>query len=283
MTAPLLPRRSPPREPIFIVGSPRSGTTLLFQILDASPHLASLGAEGHLLWDTYHRMSSGEGRSHALTADDVSDGERRALYWAIEKLAGQLRFLDKTPRNALRIPYLNRLFPDAHFVFLKRDGRAAVSSLITAWRDGDDRFTTANVETDIDGYGGRGWRFLLPPGWQAFQHGHTLADVCAFQWVSSNEAILQAKGTIAAERWTEVAYEDLVATPTETIDRLLSAIRLPASAEVMAAAEATASTTTATAVTSPEPEKWKRENPDEVASILPAILPMMRRLGYSVE
>ena len=41
--SPFLPPRHPPREPIFVLGSPRSGTTMLFELLDRSPVLGSLG------------------------------------------------------------------------------------------------------------------------------------------------------------------------------------------------------------------------------------------------
>jgi hypothetical protein len=130
----LLPRKPPPREPVFILGSPRSGTTLAFEILDRSPRLASLEAESHLFWEMFHGLRQARWSSHELGPEDVGRRERRVLYWAIERIAGSSRYLDKAPRNCFRVPYLNELFPDAWFVHLKRDGRAAVSSLITGWR-----------------------------------------------------------------------------------------------------------------------------------------------------
>ncbi|HEV3471638.1 MAG TPA: sulfotransferase, partial [Actinomycetota bacterium] len=44
------------------------------------------------------------------------------------------RLLDKTPRNALRVPFVDALFPDARYIYLQRDGRENVNSLINAWR-----------------------------------------------------------------------------------------------------------------------------------------------------
>ena len=52
--APVLPRVPPPREPVFILGSPRSGTTLLFEILKRSSRLSSLPGESHLLGELFH-------------------------------------------------------------------------------------------------------------------------------------------------------------------------------------------------------------------------------------
>src|SRR2546422_118126 len=79
------------------------------------------------------------------------------------------RYLDKLPRNPLRVLYLQSLFPDASFVFLRRDGRAVVSSLMTGWRSGArfGRGMVPPIPLAIEGYEGTTWKFLLPPGWEA--------------------------------------------------------------------------------------------------------------------
>jgi len=41
----------------------------------------------------------------------VRPAERRYLYTAIKTMAGEMRFLDKTPKNILKLPYLASLFP----------------------------------------------------------------------------------------------------------------------------------------------------------------------------
>ncbi|MBK7216095.1 MAG: sulfotransferase [Candidatus Promineofilum sp.] len=45
-----------------------------------------------------------------------------------------IRLLEKTPENCLRLPFLQALFPDARVLFLVRDGRANVHSLLEGWR-----------------------------------------------------------------------------------------------------------------------------------------------------
>src|SRR5713226_6713273 len=152
--SPVLPRRDPPRDPVFIVGSPRSGTSVLFEVLDRSSVLASLHGESHFLWELFHPSSSPGWTSHRVLPGEIGREERRAIYWMIEAITADKRYLDKSPRNSLRIAYLHALFPTAWFVFLKRDGRAAVSSLITGWRSGDPRFpgTRVPIALAIDGY-----------------------------------------------------------------------------------------------------------------------------------
>src|SRR5206468_2948396 len=91
-------------------------------------------------------------------------------------------------RRALAAPgcpvlALDSLFPDARFVFLERDGRAADSSLIAGWRAEASTFGGVSLPRPIaiDGYDGTEWRFVVPPGWEAYARGRTLAEVCAFQ------------------------------------------------------------------------------------------------------
>jgi LPS sulfotransferase NodH len=73
-------------DPVFIVGSPRSGTTLLFELLDRSPRLASTRGESHFLWELFHPSRSPAWRSHQLGPEDVTEAERRAVYWLIQAI-----------------------------------------------------------------------------------------------------------------------------------------------------------------------------------------------------
>jgi hypothetical protein len=282
--APVLPRKPAPEQPVVILGSPRSGTTLVFEVLGSAPQLASLEAESHLLWEMYHDLPSSSW-THALDASDLSANERRVLYWEIDRIAaGGRRYLDKAPRNCLRVPYLHELFPGAWFVFVKRDGRAAVSSLLTGWRAPGKMFPGMVMPRplSIEGYEGDTWKFLVPRGWEAYARGHTLAEVCAFQWVAANEALLEARDRLGIDRWVEVSYEDFVDAPVEQVRGLLEAIGLPASPEVLEHAGALDRRVTK-AVTPPRKDKWRTENPAEIESILPTIAPLMRRLGYAIE
>jgi hypothetical protein len=254
---------------------------MLFAVLDRSAHFASTSGESHFLWELFHPSRSPSWRSHMLGPEDVTEAERRAVYWMVYAIARRRRYLDKSPRNSLRVLYLNALFPTARFVFLKRDGRAVVSSLITAWRSHDASFpgTPVRRALSIPGYEGGKWKFLVPPDWEAYAAGRPLAEVCAFQWVSANEAILTAREAIPGDRWVEAGYEDFVRQPVQEVERLLDRLGVPADDGVLSAAAALSSHVTK-AVTAPREGKWREENPGEVESVLPLIGPTMRRLGY---
>ncbi len=283
--APVLPRKTPPTRPIFVLGAPRSGTTVLFDVLNHAPGVASLDRETGVIWDTFHRVEDAGWASHEVSPEDVSPAERRYLYWAIDRLALGRRYLDKLPRNTLRVAYLKELFPDASFVFLRRDGRAVVSSLMTGWRSGPrfGRGMVPPIPLRIEGYEGTTWKFLLPPGWETYAQGHRLAEVCAFQWTSANESVLGAKAAVEPSRWVEVAYEEMVEAPRATAERVLGELGLSPAGEALRYADELDLHVTKKAVTPPKRDKWREENGPEIEAILPQIEPMMRRLGYPLD
>ena len=257
---------------------------MLFKLIDRSPRMTSLGKGSQFVWDMFHKIGASDGASHAVGPDDITERERKVLYWLIHRVAGTNRYMDKFPRNCLRASYLQELFPDASFIYIRRDGRSVVSSLITGWKT-EGKFgygIPLPGRIAIEGYDGDQWRFLFPPGWREYATGHTLAEVCAFQWVSANEAVLSAKEGIAPERWVDVSYEELLASPEETVARLFAGIGLQADDEVLTWASELDTHVSRTAVTAPIREKWRREHPEEIASILPMIQPTMRRLGYEI-
>jgi tetratricopeptide (TPR) repeat protein len=111
--------------PIFIVGFPRSGTTLLEQVLDAHPLLQSMDEQPFLLkaldelTDRGIRYPAELGK---LTAQDLD--AIRARYWDRTRkkvclLPGQ-RLVDKNPLSMLSLPLIRRLFPNARIVLTIR-------------------------------------------------------------------------------------------------------------------------------------------------------------------
>jgi hypothetical protein len=273
LAAPLLPPRKLPERPVFVIGCPRSGTTVVFELLRASPALASIGQEGHVLWESFHHPREHGWRSNTLGPGDVRSFERRYLAWAIDTLARPRggRFLDKTPRNSLRLPYLDALFPDAQYVFVQRDGRATVSSLITAWREREHPAYVLPIPFSIPGIPERHWHFILPRGWRRFDR-HPLEEVCAHQYVTATSAILDFRARLEPSRFVDLRYEDLLAAPAGQMQHVHQALDIPFSdAEARRARER---------VRAGDPEKWRTATPAEVERVLPAIEPMLERTGY---
>jgi hypothetical protein len=195
-------------------------------------------------------------------------------------LGGAKRLVEKTASNCFRLGYVGAVFPDARFVVPVRDGLNNVNSLINGWRH-PKRFFTYDVPADlrIGGYPHRGWKFVLPPGWRAYTD-RPLEEVCAFQWRACLEAVLAELGKPAyRNRVLRIRLEELAADPATQLRRLARFLEVPYD-DAFGRLEAALPV-----VNSPDgetdPGKWKRQNADEVRRIVPAIAPLMERLGYS--
>ena len=277
----VLPRADAPTRPVLLIGCPRSGTSLLLQLLLSSPELRSVQSEGHILWQPYHHPRDRGWDSDALGAGDVSDRERGYVNLAIRLVVRDRRFVDKTPENCLRVSYLRALFPDATFVFLRRRGADNVSSLMEGWR-ARPRFVTYRLPEPLEGIARLGadrWSFVLIPGWRELRRA-PLEEICARQYIACNEAALAARDGIDPSSWLDLAYEDLIAAPVETTRRLFEALGVAYDGRVEAAAANLHRTPSRTALSPPRAGKWRDQNRAEVERILPLVRPTEERLGW---
>jgi hypothetical protein len=268
--------------PVLIVGAPRSGTSLLYWILRASSGLANWPGEAHEVWEADLHPALRGWSSNAASASDATPAIRARIRRAFFLTVGpRRRLIDKTPRNSLRIPFVDAVFPDARYVLLQRDGRDNVNSLLNAWRS--PRYRTYRLPRPhaIPGTNPEWWKFVLYPGWDEDASG-PLEVVCARQWIHCNECSLDALEGLAQHRWLGVRYEDLVDSPVDAVGRILAWLELPYERAVRVRGEA-ATATYQNVVTPPERGKWRRENPAEIEAILPLIRPTMERLGYDID
>lgn len=113
------------RDPLFVVGFPRSGTTLLEQLLDAHPGLASFDEQPFLQRRVSELKDSPAGYPGALAT--LTAGSRRALrrryFDEVDRCRpdlGPRRPVDKNPLYLLRLPLVAALFPDAQAVLAIR-------------------------------------------------------------------------------------------------------------------------------------------------------------------
>jgi hypothetical protein len=273
--------------PLFIVAAPRSGSTLLFETLAASDQIATLGGEAHWLVESIPELSPGAPRidSNRLTAAqataNIADRIQSQILERLVDAAGRplrdgkvLRFLEKTPKNALRIPFFDRLFGDARFIFLWREPRANISSIMQAWRSGKWR-TYPRLEGFV-----MPWSLLLPPGWEAMQ-GRPLEEIAAFQWRATNSIILDDLSALPADRWTMVNYDDFLAAPGENLRRLCRFAGLEYDAELAGRASGPLPAAQHT-LTPADANKWKKDAV-EIERVMPAARESWQRLVEAYE
>ncbi len=287
-------RRSPsPRlrvqfhQPVFIVAAPRSGSTLLFETLSQSRSLWTVGGESHRQFETIAalRPSNCEFESNRLTAADATPDVVRQLLTnfalSLQNADGvslaqmdsppeSLRFLEKTPKNSLRIPFLKQVFPGARFIFLHRSPTANISSIISAWQSG--RFVTYRT---LPNWQGLPWSLLLPTNWQQV-NGATLAEIAAFQWKSTNQTILDELRQLPGDRWCAVSYESFLDTPSATIQQLCEFANIPFDLHLQSRTENPLPHSRFT-LTAPASDKWK-QHADELIPVLPGLQELAEEL-----
>jgi hypothetical protein len=204
----------------FIVGAPRSGTTMLRLMLDAHPDLAIppetyFAVAARDAWVrareaggdpvaalveavTSHRRWPGMGVDASAFAARVKsvapEGPGDALRCFFQLYAesrGKPRWGDKTPNYAKRIRMIHRLLPEARFVHLIRDGRAWARSILGLWIGPDT----------IEG--------------------------CAREWVAVIDKARRQAAQLPAGRYLELRYEDLVREPDASLRRVADLLELP--------------------------------------------------------
>lgn len=260
----------PLRRPVFLMSTPRSGSTLLFQTLIQSPDACSIGNESHALIEGIaglHPAARGWSSNRLLEQDAtpavIAQLSSRFAAALVDRdgapAAENQRMIEKTPKNALRVPFLAAAFPEASFVFLRRGVRPTLSSMMEAWRSG--RFRTY---PRLPGWPGLPWSLLLVPNWRELA-GRPLEEVVARQWAATMDVLIDDLARLPGERVCALSYEEFVGSPQAEIERLCA--RLGLGWDRVLGATLPASRTT---VSAPGAEKWRRHEA-EVAAVWPLV------------
>jgi tetratricopeptide (TPR) repeat protein len=111
--------------PVFVLGFPRSGTTLLEQVLDAHPALKSMDEQPFMLRAQEDMIARGAQYPDGLGRLSERDlQEVRERYWQMVRTQITLRpgqrLVDKNPLNMLVLPCIRRLFPNARLILAIR-------------------------------------------------------------------------------------------------------------------------------------------------------------------
>ena len=187
----------------FIIGSGRSGTTLLRAMLDSHPEMAipnesyftaelatvrdryekatGFDVEAFLVdllkYERFHRWEIGEEtirKRLAVEAPSDYASAMRVVYACYAEMNGKLRYGDKTPRYVEYVGVLAEVFPESLFIHIIRDGRNVACSYLDAeWGPGS-------------------------------------VEEAAQMWAYRVAAGRTGGSQLGADRYMEVRYEDLV-------------------------------------------------------------------------
>lgn len=243
------------RRPIVIVGAPRSGTTVLGQLLSRHPTLAHLD-EPRITW-----RFGNDGKSDMLTAEDARPEVCRHIQATFSKAvrdAGKQRLIEKSPSNSLRMGFVEKVLPGCLFVHIMRDGIESTLAIHRFWGEharGVDRAKFMKRVREISPrqipyYVREFVRRTAPrplaglvrqpvwgprlPGMDELLKELKLLEVCALQWRTCVESARHFGRTLPADRYMECKLEEFSA---EKLKSILQFCQLEDSPEVWQAFE----------------------------------------------
>ena len=232
----------------IIIGAPRSGTNMLRDVLTGLPRFATWPCdEINLVWRHGNRSAG----SDELTADKARPEVRTYLHREFDRIARKYdatTVVEKTCANSLRVEFVARAFPDAKYLFVRRDGIDAAASAMSRWDAPlDVRYTVAKTRfvppRDVPYYGlqflktrliahkraGKpqparveGWWGPKPNDFEQLRANHPLDEICLLQWQLCVESALRGLATLPDEQVHEISYEDFVRSPEDQLRSILA-------------------------------------------------------------
>jgi hypothetical protein len=281
-------------QPVIIIGAGRSGTNMLRDTLIKVPTFGTwpcdeinyIWIHGNLNWPT-----------DEFKEDHATRKVVEYIRGAFRRLAAKYSLgyvVEKTCANSLRIKFIDRIFPDARFVFIYRDPRDVVASAMKRWTaplDFSYIFRKARFVPPSD-VPYHAYRFLVNrmhkvfsresklsfwgprfEGMEQMARERTLVEICAFQWAKCVTKSLDDLDQMETERVYRVKYEDFVSNPILHLLALADFLNIRVrSYEVQQYARG---------VSVKSVGNWKNDlNEETLKKIAPIIRDPMMRLGY---
>lgn len=231
--------------PVIIIGAPRSGTNMLRDVLCSISQVATWPCdEINYIW----RHGNVTHPSDELTPDKsrpaIKNYIRKEFGWVARKYNANI-VIEKTCANALRIPFVSSVLPEAKYIYIYRDGMDVVGSARQRWTASLDipyilqkvRFVP---KIDLPYYC---LRYLWARIFRIFSkdrrlgfwgpnlnnmssilRNNSLNQVCAIQWQQCVEKAEATLSSIASQAVIRVKYEDFVREPKKELTRILAFI-----------------------------------------------------------
>lgn len=230
------------RNPFFVIGCPRSGTTLLVDTMATHDAVAHFPGEANELWhpqlfpwrDSRHRDQVPPQEVDPREFTRLSLQHRtpaqvqhiRASFGAYQFFSHKPVFLNKSAMIGFMIPFIFDHFPEGKIVHIIRDGR----SVALSWA----KMQYKKVQDFPDAYHGHGF-------------GVSFSDVlryCAQSWVDHMEEVEKQKRSLELDQRgliLEIKYEEFCQDPKSILEEIADFMEISASAYLSSAYEHIAS------------------------------------------
>ena len=193
---------------IFIIGCARSGTSIFGELLNSHPDIVYLGEKLQSFWHGFSPTPDHHEQDAEHVTAEIADKARHKM----KALSKGCIIVDKVPPNALRLPFLASIFPDAFFIHIVRNGLDVTCSLKPGLEEN--------------------WSHLKPQCWQEIalnSSGHMRG---ALLWRYVVKKIQVDFATLNIKNRHTIWYEDMVIGPEATAKLVLNFIGLPMTPEV---------------------------------------------------
>jgi len=227
--------------PIFIVGAPRTGTSILGRIMSSHPAL-SYSNEPRFVWRYGNDRKSDVLQADSLNAN-IEQHIRKHFSNVVESGTGK-RLLEKHPSNSLRMQFVHKIFPDAQFVHIKRDGQGVSYERIDSGQNILVQRLGEMAARQLPFYSMEILQRLVPgellgsphwgprlPGMKQLVKELPLLSICALQWRACVEmAATYGRKALRNDQYMEIELANLT---ENRLIQLLSDLQLEQSDEVL--------------------------------------------------
>ncbi|MEI7504804.1 MAG: sulfotransferase [Paludibacter sp.] len=232
-------------QPVFIIGAARSGTKILRDTISIHPEVDCIPYDINYIW----RIGSESIKHDALIPGQISTAAKLRLKENLSAYSRGAQYLiEKSVSNCLRVPFVDNLYPEAKYIFLYRDGRDVVESVLRQWVAPTDwKYIFEKVRTypllEAPTYAlsyaiALARKFMSRsdtkkatwgPRYPGIDHDvatKNLIEVCAIQWARCVEMSIDSANNIQPDRKITVKYEDFVNSPSVQLDKIAEFLKL---------------------------------------------------------
>lgn len=213
------------KNPIIIIGAPRSGTTFLGDVLSQHPQLHYM-IEPNPMWKRFVRNPSD---MVSLAGNESAVRQTQEIFQKALARSGKAWLLEKTPQNCLRFPFVRAVFPDAKFIHIIRNGEESTFSIAKFWETNTRGITGVRIGQRLKEmnlrqapyYASQLIKRVLPagkaprvfwgpvlPGMDGIVKELSIPEVAALQWRTCVELACHYGRSLPTDQYMELKLED---------------------------------------------------------------------------